>query len=399
MYSTAITAYPFSYSKVGPTFRTAGGIAPTARTYLGCESFTDFFIPRAFSNGFVREHCSEARPRCIKDRLCHLGFGKPGGINIPYCNVIKLSNDACRKFVEVVSTRIGDLGVYGLDQAFFTRTLGLTKFFFKFSVMALIGDFFASRQCGKVFQAKINSNGFQGSFYSTILNLDHDIQKPVAAPVTTEIGSIFDLPVRERSGIEYAEGVSCKAESASLTVQVASFERNPPKRLFPTPPQEWFFVLTSGLRVLFANGIDRAGMDTKFFGCASSQLVEIKACRPFFTPFEGLLLNIVTVVPYEIDSTRLAIENTRKRFYAIAIGEDHFCRLNQSSTARRISSETERPRFSESVLRASKRGCGRKKCVRFMSIYYKQMIVLSTRRGNQALSLPGLNAGVSRTIR
>ena len=148
MYSTAITTYPFSYSKVCPTFRTAGGVAPTARANLGRESFADFFIPCAFSNGFVRKHCSEARPGRIKNGLGHPGFGQSCSVDVSYCDVIKLTNDAIREFVQGVPARIGDLGVNRLHKSFFVGSLGFPKFFFEFSIVAFVGNLFASGQCG-----------------------------------------------------------------------------------------------------------------------------------------------------------------------------------------------------------------------------------------------------------
>ena len=401
MYSTAITAYPFSYSKVGPTFRTAGGIAPTARTYLGCESFTDFFIPRAFSNGFVREHCSEARPRCIKDRLCHLGFGKSCGINITNRDVIKLPDDASREFVQVIPARIRDLGVDRFHEPFFVRSLGFPKFCFKFSVVSFIVDFLTRGKGSEVFQTKINTKTLDWLTDNLFLNIDHDIQKPVTAPVLAEIGSILDLTHRKSARIEYSESVSSKSESVSFPKKITSFERNPSERFFSAPTKVWLFMLASGFCVLLTNRVDRAGVDTKFLGCAARKFVQVKAGGPLLAPLEGLFLHIVAIIPDKINRSGLLVEQTSKRFYAVTVNLNHFCFFTQSSTARRTSSESESPRASESFFSSRKSGTGRKKCVRFMPPCYHTFSRQTNRRFQRSLtsllSLPGLKAEVSRS--
>ena len=395
MYSTAITAYPFSYSKVCPTFRTAGGIAPTARANLGRESFADFFVPCAFSNGFVRKHCSEAGPGRIENGFGHPGFGQSCSVDVSYCDVIKLANDAIREFVQGIPARIGDLGVNRLHKPFFVGLLGFPKFFFEFSIMPLVGNFFASRQRGKVLQAKIDPNTRDRCSGRYLLNIDYDIQIPVALTILTEICSIFDLAFRERSGVENTEGVAGKPERITVPMKVASFDRYPSKRLFAAPAKIGAVELFSGFRVLLANRVDGSRMDSKFVRRAGGEFVEIKSSRPFLVPFECLFLHVIAVVPDKIHCSGLAVKQSGERFDPVTIDENHFWRFSQSSTARRINSDTDNPRASDSFFSSAKSGSGKKKCVRFMHIFYQTTIALS-RKWNQALSLPGLNAGVSR---
>ena len=395
MYSTAITTYPFSYSKVCPTFRTAGGIAPTARANLGRESFADFFVPCAFSNGFVRKHCSEARPGRIENGFGHPGFGQSCSVDVSYCDVIKLANDAIREFVQGVPARIGDLGMNRLHKPFFVSSLRFAKFFLKFSVMPLVDNLFAVGQCGKVLQAKIDTHSEHGRSSRFFLDFDHDIQIPVALTILTEICSIFDLAFRERSGVENTEGVAGKPERITVSMKVASFNGHPSERLFAAPAEIGAVELFSGFRVLLANRVDRSRMNPKFDRRSGGEFVEIKSSGPFLVPFERLFLHVVAVVPDKVYCSGLAVKQPGKRFDPVAIDENHFCRFSQSSTARRISSDTDNPRASDSFFSSAKSGSGKKKCVRFMYTYYQSPIALS-RRGNQALSLPGLKAEVSR---
>ena len=366
MYSTAITAYPFSYSKVCPTFRTAGGIAPTARANLGRESFADFFIPCAFSNGFVRKHCSEARPGRIKNGLGHPGFGQSCGVDVSYRDVIEFANDAVREFVQGIPARIGDFGVNRLHKPFFVCSLGLSKFSFKFSVMALVGDLFSGGKRGKVFQSEIDTHSDHGRSRRFFLDFDHDIQKPIASAVPTEICSVLDLAFREGTGIEHSESVSSKAESVSFAVKIAALERYPSERFFAAPTEIRAVELLSGFRVLLANRVDGPGVNPEFYRRSGGEFVEIESGWPFLAPLERLFLNVVAVVPDKIHRSGLAIEQSGERFDPVAIDDNHFCRFSQSSTARRISSDTDRPRVSDSFFRSAKSGSGKKKCVRFI---------------------------------
>nr|WP_297505637.1 hypothetical protein [Ferrovum sp.] len=398
MYSTAITAYPFSYSKVRPTFRTAVGVAPAARTDLGRESFIDFLIPRAFSNGFVREHCSESRPGCVQYGLGQPGLGQSRGIDVSHRDVIEFFDNTIRKFMQRISARIRDFCVNCFYQPFFVGALGFAKFGLQFSVMPFIGNFFSRGESGKILEPKIDPDSLFRGFRLFGRGIDHDVQKPVASPVTTEICTVLDFPVREWSGIKYPESVSGKSKGVSFAVQMAAFERNPSKGFFTAPTKERTIELFSGFCILFANRIDGAGMNIEFGRRTGGQFVEIKPGWPFLAPFKRLFLNIVAVVPDKIHCSGLAVEQSSERFDTIAIDKDHFCLFSQSSTARRINSDTESPFISESSFSSVKSWCGKKKCVRFIYTYYQPLIALS-RRGNQALSLPGLNAGVSRTSR
>jgi hypothetical protein len=61
MYNTAITASPFSYSKVCDTSRPRIGQCAAVRTDLGGKIFVNFLKPRAMLNSLVRELCSKRR--------------------------------------------------------------------------------------------------------------------------------------------------------------------------------------------------------------------------------------------------------------------------------------------------------------------------------------------------
>lgn len=83
-------------------------------------------------------------------------------------------------------------------------------------------------------------------------------------------------------------------------------------------------------------------------------------------------------------------------FGATPVNRNHFCFFKKSSTARRISSETETSNCLESSCNRSKAGSGRKKCVRFMHTSCQQAQQPDSFAA--ALYLPGLKAGVSREV-
>ena len=81
-----VFTFPYSYSQICSTFRTACSDLTTARTHLGCETFTNFFKPYSCVLAFILEHGLECWKSGIQNRLRHLGFHQFFRTQIAYNN-------------------------------------------------------------------------------------------------------------------------------------------------------------------------------------------------------------------------------------------------------------------------------------------------------------------------
>ncbi len=310
MYATTITAMPFSYSKACDTFRPLRRKCAARRTGLGGKTFAHFFEPCAMLNSLVRQFYSEGRPTRIEYRFRHVGFCETGGIYIADCDVIKFSNDAIREFVLKVVSSVGDLCVYRPDTTFFAGLLRDCQGLFSASIDALRLDFFTGGQSSEVFQAKVDAyaTNRKASISGFSLNIDHDVQEPVASRVARKVSSIPDLPIRKRAAIKNAEGVPSKAKGLPLTFQTLSFQRDPRERALAPISQERTALLCSAFRVLLTHGIDSSRVQTEFFITSACKVVQIKTGEPLPTEPQCVLLPIVTVIPNKITCLGLPIQ-------------------------------------------------------------------------------------------
>ena len=340
MYTTAITANPLPYLQTLQPARAAPCAA--RRTGYRRKCFVDFFVPRAFSNGFVREHRSKARPRCIKDRLCHLGFGKSGGVHIAYRDVIKLTHDAGAEFMVKIFATIRNLRMYCLDAAFLARPLRYGKSLFSAPVNALRFDLFARGKGGKVFQTQVDANTLDGLAQRRVCNFDNDIQEPVATSVTGKVRAVLDLAFWKGAAIEHPKRVASKSKRITLALEVLTPDRHPAERLLSAIAKIRALLLAARLGVLLTHGVDRSRVQTKFFTATSGKIVQIKASRPALTPFQGVLLRVIAKIEDIVYRAGLLVKKSRQRLDAVAVNLNaHF--FKNSSMARRISSETGRP--------------------------------------------------------
>ena len=128
MYGPTFATRPLSYSKVCDAFRPLLGHRAASRTDLGTESLVHFLVPSSARNRFVAQHGSEGRPACIEHGLRQSGFGESGGVHISDRDVIEVSHDAMRGFVQEVVPRILDARVDVGRKAFLVCALRLRKF-------------------------------------------------------------------------------------------------------------------------------------------------------------------------------------------------------------------------------------------------------------------------------
>ena len=64
-------------------------------------------------------------------------------------------------------------------------------------------------------------------------------------------------------------------------------------------------------------------MQAKLFGTSGGQAVEVKSAWPALIPSQGVLLDVVAIVPNVVDSAALCVEQTGKRLHSIAIDQQH----------------------------------------------------------------------------
>ena len=398
MHSATFRTNPVPYSKPCDTFRPRIGQGAAIRTGLGCITLVHFFKPCAMPNGLVRELSSEGRPTCIENGLGHSALGKPGSIYVAYCNVVKLAHDAGAEFVVKVVTAIRNLPVYRTHPAPFARPLRGSQSGLSAPIDALRLDFFARGQGSEVFQAKVNAHALDGLTHASdsAIHLKHDIQEPVAPAVAGKVGAVLDFSNRQGATVEHAERVSSKSKGIALALQLPALERNPPVGFLPPVTQVRTFFLAARLGVLLTHSVDRARVQTQLFAASCGQLVQIEPGVPAPAKAQGIFLPVITEAPNEIAGPALLVQQASQRLHPVSVNRNHFCFFKKSSTARRISSDTETSSFLESACNRSKAGSGRKKYVRFIHTLYRQ-----TQQPDSfaaALYLPGLKAGVSREV-
>lgn len=308
MNRTAITTLPFSYSKTCDTFRPLGRQGAAARAGLGGESLIDFLEHSAMPNGLVRELVAECRPACIVDGLRHVGFGKSCRVDVANGDVVELAHDAVRELMDEVATPGGDLRVNLTRLTLLPGAPCFGQLILHSAVVARIVDLFAIRQRGKVFQAKVNSNAFRYFSCRSCINFNDDIEEPVSPAISGKAGAILDLTGWKWTRIENAKSISSESECVTIPPQGASLHWNPAKALAAAITKVRASMLSSGLGVLLADGIDSAGAKTKFFTAAGSQVIQIKAGKPFSIPAQSIFLPVIAVVPDEIYRPGLLIQ-------------------------------------------------------------------------------------------
>jgi len=349
MLTATFQANPIPYSKACDTFRPRIGQSAAIRAGLGCIALVHFFKPCAMLNSLVRKLTSEGRPSSIKNRLRHGGLGESGGVHIAYRNVIKLTHDAGAELVVKVVSSIRNLSVYRRNTFLFVGALCNSQSIFGTPVNAPRFNFFTRGQCCEVFQSKVNSNATDGltNACSNGININHDIQKPVPLAVSGKIGAILNLSSRQVTTVEHAKGFSGKTKGITLSRQISTLERHPSQRFLAAIAQIWALLLSARLGVLFAKGVDRSRVQSKLFTTACGELIKVKPCMPSPAKTHCIFLPIITEVPDKVYCSALLVQQSVQRFHPVSVNQNHFCFFKKSSTARRISSATERPVFTD----------------------------------------------------
>src|ERR1700690_591926 len=290
MRHSTLRTYPTSYSEFCDTFRPR--LASARRTDSGRERFIDFLVPSPVRKRFVAEHVSEGRPACIEDRFRHVGLGESGGVHVAHRDVIELSNDAGRELVLKVTARLADACVDVGRLTSFSGPLSTRESGGQLPQVPRVFDLLPVGQGSEVLEPQVDAN-----------------------------------TAAQRPRVEHPEGVSSKAKGVALALEGTALEGHPAQRSPAAPTQERELLLTTRVGVLLAHGVDRARVQGEFLAAASGQAIQIETARPALIPFQRGLLGVVAEIPEEITGARLRVQQTRERFDAVSIDQQHSLKL------------------------------------------------------------------------
>lgn len=208
--------------------------------------------------------------------------------------------------------------------------------------MARVLDPLSGGERHQILQPQVDPHRTAAGTCGSLRRVDHDIEVPVAAPIAREVAAVSDFAFRQRSGVKHPEGVSGKAKSLALALQIPSLERHPGEGFLPAVPQVRTPELTTGRSVLFTHGIHRARMEPQLLARAGREEVQVKAGRPLLFPLQGMFLRIVTVIPHEVHRAALSIQQTRQRLHAVP---KHRLHTGYNTSYRVLVNHTRRQRF------------------------------------------------------
>ena len=105
-----------SHSETCDTFRAADYTA--VRTGSGSVAFVNLAERGSVPAGFIAEHVPQHRPASIEDGLCHPALSERGRADVADSDKLIGANYISRRLVELMSSRMGNLGVDRLGAAF-----------------------------------------------------------------------------------------------------------------------------------------------------------------------------------------------------------------------------------------------------------------------------------------
>ncbi len=325
MNRTAITTDPFSYSKVGDTFRPRMWHRSTIRADLGSEAFVDFLKPGTMLNSLVCQLGTEGRPSNIVNRFRHAGLGKGQHIDSSNDNVVKVANDrTCLNMQEIVPA-IGDFGVNRLNPFLLARPLGYRERRSGLPIELWGRDGAAITHLRQILQSQIDPYTTQRRADWCFADLQHDVEKPVPSPVAREIAAIKNLSFGERSRIEDAERTAGEAECITCTFQFAPFQGNPAQGIPTAISKVRLARLGARFGILLTNIVDGAGVQTQFATTSRGQPDQVEACVPSTAESQRILLSFIAVVPDVINRPSLFVKQAGQGLYAVSENHFHSC--------------------------------------------------------------------------
>lgn len=330
MVRSAVAAFPASYSKRAHTFRAAGGNGPASRARLGSESFIGLNKRSSVPAGLIAEHRSEHRPTCIRDGLRHPRLFQAGHIHIADNDQGVFARNPGTRFVQLIATRVRDLGMDGLNPTPIPGPLGGRQSVLIFPIVLERRNSFAVAARRQRLEAKVYSDAPVSSRQS-FLDLALECDVPTPARILDKrsrldrAAKIARLPETEFLAVPCDDAVSGFDEAAS--------EWNPSQRSLGTPacPELWSAANTESRSCKNpANLAHRFGANTQFCARAAAQSCQVEVAWPFPVAASlplafGLALSFAAKVPDKIDGARVCLKAlpARRIFDAKFIGQNH----------------------------------------------------------------------------
>ncbi|VWD53154.1 hypothetical protein BLA18110_07841 [Burkholderia lata] len=267
---------------------------------------------------FVTDSVSNRRYGYLIDSLSHPGFGEFRGRHIAGRNVIEASHQIECELMLEIGASIRHLGVQLRDMPLvLSRSLGLRRRFSRAPTEPGAAQLLAGRKCREVSQAKIDTGTDRAGL--NIGDLDHDVQKPVAAPILRRAGSVLDHAFGKQPAEKDVEDIVDEAKCIGIALQVTALQWHPAQRYSAAIAQASASVQAARFRVLLARCVDRAGVDGKFLAAASCQNVRVKSRRPLLAPLYRVPLRVVAEVPDGVDRSALLVQQSH---LTISLGSD-----------------------------------------------------------------------------
>lgn len=305
----AAATHPSALIQTRTPFRAGDHAACVAD--LGCVSLIDFLERSSVRNRLIAEHVSKGRPAGVKNGLRHAGSGEPGRVHVAHGDVVEAAHDSNRGLVQMISPRVCDSGVDVDGLPLLIGALGGGEFGRESAHILRILDLLAGAQCRKVFEAKIDTDALLDCPSFGYTRLDDDIQEPVASRIAGEIRAILDLGAsRQVSTFEYSELAAVEMEAVGGLADVASLDRNPAQTLASAVAQEWSLLRCTALSILFAHGVDGAGVQADLLAAAGGEIIKVEAGQPSATKPECILLPVIAIVPHERHGACLPVQQT-----------------------------------------------------------------------------------------
>lgn len=280
MRSKAVRTSPMPHSKRAHTFRTASGDRPAARTRLGTPSFVGLYKSRPVPFGLVAELMAERRPAGIQDGLSHLGFCQLGSAHIADDDQLIRSGDLARPLVQMMLSRIGDLGVDCFGPALVSRPLGNGQSLFVFSVVAKCWNLNAIRARRQCLEAEVDAD-FAIASSEIVWNLTLKDNVPATARVFDKrsalnvIGNFAGFP-EEVSALEVDRARTVNANGTRD-------KRNPAELALWTEASAEFRAFSLAVtrnNELAADCLDGIGVDAKSRASPGTKLDQVKRSWP-----------------------------------------------------------------------------------------------------------------------
>jgi len=317
---TTAKTRPLPYSKLRDTFRAAARAA--RRTQLGSKLFIHFCELTPVPNGFISEHVAECGPPGIEDRFRHSCFRQPGCVDVTDDYSFEPANQTSRMLMQVVHPTVGNFGVDRCRALSLSCPLGCRQLSCVLSRVARVAYKGPIAEGGQRFQTKINAD-LTGSCRLRHINFTQYVYVPTPASIPGKRAAL--------DGSGYGPGHPYFVGPLAINNRVPNnfysigAERHPPQGVAVASPF-WATPFRGAGDVKCPTDFSyRIAACVEEWRNARTEVVEIVPSRPLSAPLHGVALNLATVVPNVINSTRMSrkVFSGRGVFNPIAIRQKH----------------------------------------------------------------------------